>query len=417
MLLNDMMPKNLDDMIGQEHLLGKNKPLRRIIESGIIPNLILYGPSGTGKTSFANVVANISKKKFVKLNGTTATIKDIQNVVSKLDMLEGCNGIILFMDEIQGLSKAQMKVLLSYIDSGEITLVASTTSNPYHAILGSIISRSLIFNFKPISSSEMVNGMVKYIDKLISDGKNVKYEKKALNAIADMSKGDLRKAFNLLETLINISAPNEIIIDIDSVIEFSGQSVYMDESVYYDFLSMMHKSIRGSDVDAALLSMGVLLNNGKIDEVIRRLLVIGAEDCFATFAKGSMYSNLYALVNAASMVGLPEAQIILSNAVVLLASAPKSNACYKAIMAVMNDLKYKDIGEIQPYLRDGHYKGAKNLGVEGYKNPHDYKNNYVEQEYMTSNMIGKKYYIPGDNRFELAVENYWRDIKNNLRFK
>lgn len=357
-----MMPKNLDDMIGQEHLLGKNKPLRRIIESGIIPNLILYGPSGTGKTSFANVVANISKKKFVKLNGTTATIKDIQNVVSKLDMLEGCNGIILFMDEIQGLSKAQMKVLLSYIDSGEITLVASTTSNPYHAILGSIISRSLIFNFKPISSSEMVNGMVKYIDKLISDGKNVKYEKKALNAIADMSKGDLRKAFNLLETLINISAPNEIIIDIDSVIEFSGQSVYMDESVYYDFLSMMHKSIRGSDVDAALLSMGVLLNNGKIDEVIRRLLVIGAEDCFATFAKGSMYSNLYALVNAASMVGLPEAQIILSNAVVLLASAPKSNACYKAIMAVMNDLKYKDIGEIQPYLRDGHYKGAKNLG-------------------------------------------------------
>lgn len=248
-----MMPKNLDDMIGQEHLLGKNKPLRRIIESGIIPNLILYGPSGTGKTSFANVVANISKKKFVKLNGTTATIKDIQNVVSKLDMLEGCNGIILFMDEIQGLSKAQMKVLLSYIDSGEITLVASTTSNPYHAILGSIISRSLIFNFKPISSSEMVNGMVKYIDKLISDGKSVKYEKKALNAIADMSKGDLRKAFNLLETLINISAPNEIIIDIDSVIEFSGQSVYMDESVYYDFLSMMHKSIRGSDVDAALL--------------------------------------------------------------------------------------------------------------------------------------------------------------------
>lgn len=338
---------------------------------------------------------------------TSITVKELQSILKKSETLECCNGFIIILDEIQTLNKSQIKTLLG--ESANAIIIGCTTSNPYF-LDSAVISRCSVFEFKPIESKDIVTALKRCVMIETQKGKNVKYSDNALYMIADISNGDLRKAINIMQLIISSSIDN-IDINEDIVIELNQGTRFMNESEIYDYLSMFHKSIRNSDVDASLLSLGVLLKAGRLEEVIRRILVVGAEDCFATLCTTSMYSNLYALTSAAKSVGMPEARIILSSAVIMLATAPKSHSSYMAIKRVFEDLDTKDIGSIQPYLRDGHYKSAKKLGVVGYKYPHDYPNNYVKQECMTTNTVGVKYYIPGENKYEQGIAEYWKKIK------
>ncbi|MDO4535465.1 MAG: replication-associated recombination protein A [Clostridium perfringens] len=410
-LADILRPKTLDDVVGQKHLIGKNKILRRIIEKKEIPNMIFFGPSGIGKTTISNIIANQTDKKLFKLNATTASLKDIEDITKSLDSLYGYNGVVLYLDEIQNFNKRQQQSLLSYLENGQITLIASTTENPYFSVYSAIISRCLIFEFKPLDTEDICLGIKNAINVLNNkDNLNISYDVEALKTISTMAKGDLRKAINILDILIKSNLKHSLHIDLHSILELNTESFFMDESKYYDYLSMLQKSIRGSDTDASILALGVLLKTGHFDDIIRRLLVIASEDC--GLAMGNMYSSFFSLIQAAKMVGMPEAKIILSHAVILLSTSPKSNSSYTAISKAMSDVEKKDIGQVLNHLKDCHYEGAKKLGVKGYKYPHDYPNNYVKQEYMPENLKGSIYYTPGNNKYETALKAYWDKIKS-----
>lgn len=409
-LADKFRPTSIDDIVGQSHILGKGKVLRRLIENKQVSNIILFGNPGIGKTTIANLIANASNKKLFKLNGTTASVKDIQEIAKTLDTLEGYNGIILYFDEIHAFSKNRQSSILSYLESGQITLIASTTENPYHYIHPAILSRCMVFELKPINNLDIVKRLKVCIDKSSNSWRTVTYDEDALEYIANISNGDLRKAIGILELILNSYMVEKLHIDTTIVEEVSQKSLVMDKSQYYDCMSMLQKSIRGSDVDASLLALSMLIKGGvMLEDILRRLAVIGSEDC--GLALGNMYSTFFSLISAAKMVGLPEAQIILSHAVILLATSPKSNSAYTAIKAAMNDVENINIGDIQPYLRDAHYKGAEKLGRVGYKYPHDYPNNYVKQEYMPDNLKGRVYYKHGNNKYENAIKEYWEKIK------
>ena len=395
-LADKLRPSSIDDIVGQSHILGKGKVLRRVVETGNIPNMILFGPPGVGKTTLANIVANVSKKKLFKLNGTTASVKDIQEIAKELNTIEGYNGIVLYLDEIHAFSKQRQNSILSYLESGEITLIASTTENPYHSINTAILSRCMVFEFKPIDNQDIIKRLKVCIDSVCHLGRTITYDNNVLNFIANISKGDLRKAIGILEVIFNSYPVGNLNINVSMVEDLLQETLVMDESKYYDWISMLQKSIRGSDENASILALAALLKAGKMEETIRRLLVIASEDC--GLAMGGMF-------------GMPEAQIILSHAVILLATSPKSNSAYKAIKSAMNDIETINIGDIQPYLRDAHYSSAEKLGIQGYKYPHDYPNNFVEQEYMPKNLKGKIYYEYGTNKYETAIREYWNKIK------
>ena len=408
-LADKFRPKSLDDIVGQEHILGKGKVIRRLIENKNVNNLILFGPPGIGKTTIAQLLANSSNKKLFKLNGTTASVKDIQEIAKTLDTLDGYNGIVLYFDEIHAFSKNRQSSILSYLETGEITLIASTTENPYHSIHPAILSRCMIFELKPISNEDIVKRLKVCIDKASDSWRSISYNDDALEYIANISNGDLRKSIGILELIINSYIVEELHIDVDMVKEVSQKNIVMDKSQYYDCISMLQKAIRGSDENASLLALAMLIKGGvQLEEIIRRLLVIASEDCFGI---GNVYSTFYCLTQSAKQVGLPEAQIILSHAVILLATSPKSNSAYKAIKLAMEDVENINIGDIQPYLRDSHYSGAEKLGRTGYKYPHDYPNNYVKQEYMPENLKGRVYYKPGNNKYENSIKEYWKKIK------
>ena len=408
-LADKFRPTNIDDIVGQSHILGEGKVLRRLIENKKTQSILLFGPPGVGKTSIANLIANSSNKKLFKLNGTTASVKDIQEISKTLDTLEGYNGIVLYFDEIHAFSKNRQSSILSYLENGQITLVASTTENPYHYIHPAILSRCMVFELKPICNSDIVKRLKVCIDKSSDSWRNITFDENALEFIANNSKGDLRKAIGVLELIINSYLVENLHIDINLVEDVCQKNLVVDISKYYDFASMLQKSIRGSDVDASLLALAVLLKGGYFDETIRRLLVIASEDC--GLGMSNMYSTFFSLISSAKMVGMPEAQIILSHAVILLATSPKSNSAYIAIKSAMSDVENFNIGDIQPYLRDSHYIGAEKLGIKGYKYPHDYPNNYVKQEYMPDNLKGRVYYEYGNNKYENAIKEYWDRIK------
>lgn len=408
-LADKFRPTTLDDIVGQEHILGKGKILRRLIENKKVNNLILFGPPGIGKTTIAQIIANGTNKKLFKLNGTTASVKDIQEIAKSLDTLEGFNGIVLYFDEIHAFSKQRQNSILSYLESGEITLIASTTENPYHSINSAIISRCMVFELKLINNDDIINRLEVCIKKANTSFRNITYDFDAIKYISNVSNGDLRKAIGILELIINSSLEDNIHIDVLVVKESSQTNIVMDESKYYDAMSMLQKSIRGSDVDASLLALSILITGGvNLEDIVRRLLVIASEDCFGI---GNVYSTFYSLTQASKQVGFPEASIILSHAVILLSTAPKSNSAYIAIKLAMDDVKNVNIGEIQPHLKDAHYYGAEKLGRSGYKYPHDYPNNYVKQEYMTTNLKGKTYYTPGNNKYENAIKEYFKKLK------
>ena len=411
-------PKKLSEVYGQQHILGGNKILDRIVKSGRISNMIFYGPPGVGKTTVANIIAEKAGKRFYKLNATNASLKDIQDITKELDTFMGINGVLLYLDEIQNFNKKQQQSLLEYIEDGRITLIASTTENPYFYIFKALLSRSTIFEFKPLSEEDIKKAINRAIDIKIKDYSEIKLEvtDEAKMYLASYCNGDVRKALNGLEVALNSTKPNEdkvILIDIDVVKDSTQNKVIsydMDGDAHYDVLSAFQKSIRGSDPDAAIHYLARLVKAGDLISICRRLQVIASEDIGLAYPQAALIVK--SLVDSARELGFPEARIPLAEATILLATSPKSNSAYLALDAALRDLEDITIGDIPMHLKDAHYSGASKLGrgLE-YKYTHNYPKHYVEQQYLPDNIKDRSYYKYGDNKFEKATKDYWRAIK------
>ena len=419
-LADRIRPKTLDDVVGQSHILGQGKPLRRIIDSGKIPNMIFYGPSGIGKTTVARIIADNSKLHMYKLNGTSASVQDIKDIILDAQSILGYNGILLYLDEIQYFNKKQQQSLLEYIEDGRITLISSTTENPYFYVYNAIISRSTVFEFLPVSPKEVCPA-VKRAFQICADelGMKLKLESGVIDYIAHGCGGDVRKSINTVELCILSADRSEdtLIVNLDNVkllTQRSNMRYDRDGDEHYNILSALQKSIRGSDENAALHYAARLMEAGDIISLSRRLLVIAAEDIGLAYPQA--IPIVKACVDSAMQLGLPEARIPLADAVILLATAPKSNSGIVAIDNAMEDIRKGDAGEIPAYLQDGHYGGAGKLGKAiGYKYPHSYPDSWVEQQYLPDNLKDRKYYTYGDNKLELAAKDYWEHIKNKKR--
>ena len=411
-------PTELDEVCGQEHILGKNKILDRIIKSGHISNMIFYGPPGTGKTTVANIIARKAGKRFYKLNATNASLKDIQDITKELDTFLGMNGVVLYLDEIQNFNKKQQQSLLEYIEDGRITLIASTTENPYFYIFKAILSRSTIFEFKPVGEEDIKKALDRAITLRSKEFNeiSVKVTKEAIEYLAAYCNGDVRKALNGLEVALNSTKPNddkEIVIDLEVVKDSTQSKVIafdMDGDAHYDILSAFQKSIRGSDADAAIHYLARLIKGGDLISICRRLQVIAAEDIGLAYPQAALIVK--SLVDSARELGFPEARIPLAEATILLATSPKSNSSYVAINRALEDLENMTIDDIPMHLKDAHYGGASKMGrgIE-YKYPHAYENHYVKQQYLPDNIQNKVYYEYGDNKMEKTTKEYWNRVK------
>ena len=408
----------LDEVCGQEHILGKNKILDRIIKSGHISNMIFYGPPGTGKTTVANIIAKKAGKRFYKLNATNASLKDIQDITKELDTFLGINGVVLYLDEIQNFNKKQQQSLLEYIEDGRITLIASTTENPYFYIFKAILSRSTIFEFKPVGEKDIKKALDRAITLRSKEYNEIciKVTNEAKEYLAAYCNGDVRKALNGLEVALNSTKPNddkEILIDLEAAKDSTQSKVIafdMDGDSHYDILSAFQKSIRGSDADGAIHYLARLIKGGDLISICRRLQVIASEDIGLAYPQAAFIVK--SLVDSARELGFPEARIPLAEATILLATSPKSNSSYVAIDRALDDLENITIDDIPMHLKDAHYGGASKLGrgIE-YKYPHKYENHYVKQQYLPDNIKNKVYYEYGDNKIEKTMKEYWSRIK------
>ena len=416
-LADRIRPQSLDDIVGQKHLLGANKPLRKIIESGEIPNLIFYGPSGVGKTTLATYIAKRTNRTLKKLNGTTASTSDIKEVVSELNTFSGMNGILLYLDEIQYFNKKQQQVLLEYIENGSITLIASTTENPYFYVYNAILSRSTVFEFKPVPPEE-IERAVQRAAEIISEEQEVEvdFPESCRKKIAHGCGGDVRKAMNAVELAILVADEVDGVkkVSEESVAELLHKSAVRydkDGDEHYDIISAYQKSMRGSDSNAALHYLARLLEAGDLPSACRRLMVCACEDV------GLAYPQLIPIVKScvdiAQAVGLPEARIPLADAVIMVCNAPKSNSAYMGINRATQDLKAGNYGPVPRQLQNMHYDGEDNNNKgQFYNYPHDYPNHYVNQQYLPDIIRDRVYYEYGDNKNEQAYKNYWDKIKN-----
>ena len=412
-LADKIRPDTLDDVVGQTHLLGANKPLRRIIESGKIPNMIFYGPSGVGKTTVARIIAESANMRLHKLNGTTASTADIKNIVAELDTFLGSNGILLYLDEIQYLNKKQQQSLLEYIEDGSITLIASTTENPYFYIYNAILSRSTVFEFKTVEPQELEKAVRRGFSALSKES-GIEYEvsDEAIRYICNGVGGDVRKCLNTVELCALSSNDGKVDIEIaKELTQRSNMRYDRDGDQHYDLLSALQKSIRGSDENAALHYAARLIDAGDIISLSRRLLVIASEDIGLAYPQA--VPIVKACVDSAMQLGLPEARIPLGEAVILLATSPKSNSAYLAINAALSDVQNGVVGDFPRQLQNKHCDGE-DAEVKGqhYLYPHDYPNHYVKQQYLPDNFKDKVYYHFGDNKLENNAREYWEKIKN-----
>lgn len=413
-------PKSLDEVVGQQHLIGEDQILRKLIEVNHIPNLIFYGPSGTGKTTIANIIAALSNKKIVKLNATDAKTEDIKQVISSLNTLEGMNGIFLYLDEIQNFNKKQQQTLLKYIETGQITLITSTTENPYFTIFSAILSRSTILEFKALTPEEIVAGLRRAVELVESEFYlyPLRVEEEALQYIANVANGDLRRALNALEIALYPHCRTEgFVLDINVAKECTvtaGFSYDRFGDQHYDTLSAFQKSIRGSDPNAAVHYLARLIKAGDLTSICRRLLVIAAEDIGLAYPQA--ISIVKSCTDAAMQLGFPEARIPLAQAVILLANSPKSNSVIMAIDEALGDINKGHVGEIPKHLKDAHYSGAGELGhgIE-YKYPHNYPNHYVNQQYLPNRLKDRTYYEAGANKTEQSFVQYQTFIKNHAK--
>lgn len=416
-LAERIRPQSLDDVVGQQHLLGKDKPLRRIIESGKIPNMIFYGSSGIGKTTVARIIAENTNMTMHKLNGTSASIADIKEIVAETETFGGINGILLYLDEIQYLNKKQQQSLLEYIENGKITLISSTTENPYFYVYNAIISRSTVFEFKPLTAQEVLPAVKRAFQIMAQDlNMKLRLESGAAEYIAQGCGGDVRKSINTVELCI-LSADNDgecLTVNLDMVKALTQRSnMKYDRSgdQHYDILSALQKSIRGSDENAAIHYAARLIEAGDIISLSRRLLVIASEDVGLAYPQA--VSIVKACVDSAMQLGLPEARIPLAEAVILLATAPKSNSAYLAVDSALADIRSGLALDFPRCLQNKHFDGddVKNKG-QNYLYPHDYPNHWVKQQYLPDSLKGRKYYEYGENKNEQAAKKYWEKIKN-----
>ena len=405
-LADRLRPRSFDEVAGQAHLVGPNGILRRLCDSGRIPNMIFYGPPGTGKTTVANIIASASGMQLHKLNATTASLADIKEVISTTDNMFSENGTLLYLDEIQYFNKKQQQSLLEFMENGKLTLIASTTENPYYYVYNALLSRSSVFEFKSVTPEDCISSLRRAISALNDDFAAEKtVDDSVLLAIARASGGDVRMSVSLLENAYYIS-DNEIKIEaIEGLLPSVVGHFDRDGDVHYDLLSCLQKSIRGSDPDAAVFYLAKILASGDLLSACRRILVIANEDIGCAYPMAA--SLAYACTESARSIGLPEAAIPLANIVVILATAPKSNSAYLAYHNAMNDIS-AGLGNSVP-------KHLQSPNFEGYKYPHDYPGNYVEQVYLPSDLVGKKYYVFGNNKTEQAAKAYHDMIKSALK--
>ena len=414
-LAERLRPQTLDEVFGQEHILGKGAVLRRLVDSGNIPNMIFYGPSGTGKTTVANIIAKQTNRALYQLNATTASTADIKNIVAQLDTFMAPNGVLLYLDEIQSFNKKQQQSLLEHIESGKITLIASTTENPYFYVFNAILSRSTVFEFKQISAPaalQAINRGVKFLEERTA--LKAQPEEGALEYIAGACGGDLRKAMNAIEVLFSAAMPqgDQFLItleDAKAVAQKSALRADRDGDNHYDLLSALQKSIRGSDPDAAVHYLARLLEAGQMQSACRRLMVIAAEDI------GLAYPMVIPIVNAsvdmALKLGMPEARIPLGDAAVLLATSPKSNSGHVALDAALEDVRKGKGGDFPRHLQNVHFDTYTQEREQGYQYPHNYPGNWVRQQYLPDALVGTRYYTYGDNKLEQTAKQYWDAIK------
>ncbi len=416
-LAQELRPQTLDEVVGQKHLIGENKPLRNIIESGELPNMIFYGPSGVGKTTVASIIAKTTNRKLYKLNGTTASTADIKDIVAKIDTLEAPNGILLYLDEIQYFNKKQQQTLLEFIEVGSITLIASTTENPYFYVYNAILSRSTVFEFKTVDAVEIIPAVDRALLYLENKkGFRITATNEAKKHIASACGGDVRKAMNSVELSVLTTKPNE-----DNIIEItletaqgltqrSAMKYDREGDEHYDIVSAYQKSMRGSDPNAALHYLARLLNAGDLPSACRRLMVCACEDVGLAYPQ--IIPIVKSAVDIAMAVGLPEARIPLADAVVLVCNSPKSNSAYLALDAAMADIQKGKSGPIPRQLQNKHFDGEDNPNKgQFYLYPHSYENHWIEQQYLPDALKNAKYYEFGNNKNEQAAKAYWDKIK------
>lgn len=415
-LADKIRPKSLDDVVGQKHILGENGVLRRIIQSGKIPNMIFYGASGVGKTTVARIIAENTNLKMCKLNGTSASVSDIKDVIAETETIDGFNGVLLYLDEIQYLNKKQQQSLLEHIENGRITLIASTTENPYFYIFNAILSRSTVFEFKSVEADEIMPA-IRRAFQIVADEQNLKLkiENGVVEHIARGCGGDVRKSINTVE-LCAMTADNDgesLIVRYETVKQLTQRSNMRydrDGDQHYDLLSALQKSIRGSDENAAIHYASRILEAGDLLSICRRLLVIASEDIGLAYPMAIVITK--ACVDSALQLGLPEARIPIAQAVIMLATSPKSNSAYNAIARANEDIQKGITNSFPRALQNKHYDGddVKNKG-QFYKYPHDYPHHYVNQQYLPDELKDRVYYEFGDNKAEQLSKQYWAGIK------
>ena len=410
-----LRPTTLDEVFGQEHILGEGAILRRLIDAGNVPNMIFYGPSGTGKTTVANIIAKQTNRTLYKLNATTASTADIKEIVAQLDTFMAPNGILLYLDEIQSFNKKQQQSLLEHIENGKITLIASTTENPYFYVFNAILSRSTIFEFKQIDAAAALKAVKRAVEHMEKrTALTAVPEEGALEYIAGACGGDLRKAMNAIEVMFSAGKIMDGKIpltmeDAKAVSQKSALRADRDGDNFYDLLSALQKSIRGSDPDAACHYLARLLEAGQMQAACRRLMVIAAEDVGLAFPQIIPIVN--AAVDMALKLGMPEARIPLGDAAVLMATSPKSNSGHVALDAALADVKKGRGLGFPRQLQNVHADTYTQEREQGYKYPHDYPGHWVKQQYLPDDLVGTKYYEYGPNKLEQSAKQYWDAIK------
>ncbi|WP_297210724.1 replication-associated recombination protein A [uncultured Flavonifractor sp.] len=414
-LADEIRPQTLDEVVGQQHILGENGLLRRIIEGGSIPNLVFYGPSGTGKTTVANLIAKRTNRPLHRLNATTASISDIKEIMGEIGTMLAPDGVLLYLDEIQYFNKKQQQSLLEFMENGKITLIASTTENPYFYVYNAVLSRSTVFEFKPLTAADVLPAVERGI-RLMGQRLEAEVccEEGVKEHIASSCGGDVRKAMNAVELLLNSARREQgkllvTLADAQTVAQRSAMRYDREGDDHFDIASALMKSLRGSDPDAALHYLARLLEAGDLITAIRRLLCSASEDVGMAYPQAALIVK--ACVDNALQLGLPEARLPLAQAAVLLATAPKSNSVYKAIAAAQADVRAGKTGDYPRHLQNVHADSAGMEREQGYLYPHDFPNHWVRQQYLPDALMGTRYYRYGDNKTEQAARRYWEEIK------
>ena len=414
-LADEIRPQTLDEVVGQRHILGKDGLLRRIIDSGSIPNLIFYGPSGTGKTTVANIIAKRTNRPLHRLNATTASISDIKDIIGDIGTMLAPDGVLLYLDEIQYYNKKQQQSLLEFMENGKITLIASTTENPYFYVYNAVLSRSTVFEFKPLEGADVVPAILRGLEYMARRSEiPLTWEDGVVEHIAQACGGDVRKAMNAVELLSGAARVTEegrciTLEDARMAAQRSAMRYDRAGDDHYDILSALQKSIRGSDPDAACHYLARLLVAGDLVSACRRLMVIACEDVGLAYPQ--IIPIVKACVDAANMLGLPEARIPLGDAAVLMATAPKSNTGHIALDLAMADVRAGKTGDYPRHLQNRHADSAGLEREQGYLYPHDFPHHWVEQQYLPDALVGTRYYTYGENKTEQAARRYWEEIK------